>query len=281
MKKMYLFIFLVVLIALVFAGCLSFSNGINPMIKDNTDSNLTSDISQVPDVTENNSDIYPTQENPAPVPDVTADMPDVTVEGEIAQVPANNEYEVLRHGTFYAKGSMIESNGKKTPMEIAIGDDSVYMLSDFEGKDMGVLINDQMYMIYPEGKCYLEISKTLLKLMGQSQDDLIDIDSLKVFEGDPLSAAKEIKYENLNGHNCTVYIFKTPSGKEKRVYMDGERLIRFADYNGGQFSSSYDFDFVKAQIPADKSAPPQSYQKYEGVGGVYKFMTLLEGTDAQ
>ena len=38
-------------------------------------------------------------------------------------------------------------------MEIAITPDSIYMLSDFSGASMGMLVKDEtVYMVYPEKK---------------------------------------------------------------------------------------------------------------------------------
>lgn len=187
-----------------------------------------------------------------------------------------NEYDILRNGKFYMKGSMIDEAGVPTPMEVAVGDDSVYMLTDFEGHDIGVLVSDNMYMIYPEEKCYLEISDLLLKMMGESSEDLIDVRSLKIFDGPPLSEASKEKEEIINGRKCKAYYFTMSDGTENRVYMDENRIIRFASYYAsGKISTAYDLDEVSDVIPEGKTAPPSNYKKYEGLNGAIKFMKLL------
>ena len=56
------------------------------------------------------------------------------------EVPESSEYDILRSGSFYMSGTIIDSTGTESPMEIAITPDSIYKMSDFGGVDMGMLI---------------------------------------------------------------------------------------------------------------------------------------------
>lgn len=195
-------------------------------------------------------------------------------------VSGTNEYEILRTGTFYVKGSMVDETGLDTPMEWAKTPDSFYALSDFEGMDMGMLIkNNEMYMIYAEKKAYLKMSDEIMKFANLDVSELTEAaDSQFNFVTWPaLSEAEKTSTAAHDGHSCTVYHFTSEGGTEKRIYLDGEKLVRIANYSAnGTFVSALDVDEVSATPPAGTTEPPSDFKAYEGITGIVSFMLLFK-----
>ncbi len=194
------------------------------------------------------------------------------------QVPANNEYDIVRSGTFYIKGSMVESNGVSSPLEMAVTSDSVYMLSEFsEGVDIGMLMkNGTMYMIYPKEKAYMEMNDSIMKMVGIDMNEMVESDAVNFSEFGSLSEAYSVVNEIYNGIDCQVYYIDAGESGSMRVYMNGDRLLRFAKYSDeGVFLTATEVDSISGTVPADKSAPPAGYKAYKGITGVAGFMGLL------
>lgn len=287
MKKMYLAIFLIILVVFVFAGCLSFS--------DTLGSSLTTQETEDPYYDPETTDVYVPEVTQAEITSSSSsDTPEATTSSQSVTepdsqnetttktpsdvvIPVSSEYDILKSGTFHMKGSMVDASGTAAPMEIAITPDSIYMLSDFSGTSMGMLIKGKsIYMIYPEKTAYLELSDSIMNMAGLDVDELVNSDSVNFSNYGNLSEASSITEEACNGHACTVYHFNVSTG-ETKVFMDGNKLIRLATYDkNGKFLSSTDIDTISSSVPADKSAPPSSYKAYKGMTGMFSFMTLLE-----
>lgn len=286
MKKMYLAIFLIILIVVVFAGCISFSNPIELTTMASSDDVNQSQGNEQSQLPQGNGDVN-AGETSASVPDVTAPSQsageNATSEGETVltnvQVPASNEYDILRSGSFYMKGSLIDQTGVAAPMEIAITPSSVYMLSDFSGATMGLLIsNDVLYMIYEDKQAYLELSDSIMNMAGLNMDEFDVTDTLDFSSYGSLSDANKVTEENYNGRTCQVYHFSRADSGETRIYMDNSKLVRIATYtSSGKFASSNEVEYITGTVPADKSAPPANYKHHKGITGMFSFMTLLEG----
>lgn len=225
-----------------------------------------------------------TEDKPSVQEDSSSSEAETTTDGEepsTALVPpagSEEEYDVLRSGYCYISGSMTDSSGFDAPMEMAISPDSLYMLSEFEGTEMGMIVkSDSIYMIYTEKKAYLKLAESEMEVVGMSMDEFnmaegIDFDTLP--ELDEAEKTSEVTH---NGHNCTVYHFVNADGSEKRVYMDGKEVIRIADFtSSGSFLSATDIDVLTATIPEGKIDPPADYTAYEGLEGMFEFFMLLE-----
>ena len=186
-----------------------------------------------------------------------------------------NEFEYLRNGNFYIQGVMTDTSGESLPLEMAVTPNSVYMLSNFEGSAMGMLVNDgTTYMIYPAEKAYLELSATVLKAMGMSTTDLISAADLDYSQYD-LANADSTSSESVNGTNCSVYIYNSSSGST-RFFMNGNKLVRFATYDAnGNPETVNDISYITDQVPADKINPPADYKEYKGITGMFSFINLL------
>ena len=188
-----------------------------------------------------------------------------------ASVSAANEYDIFRSGTFYAKGQMKDEEGVN-PLEMAITPDSIYMLTKFDNTNMAILVSSgKTYLIYPQGKAYLEMSSTVMNMMGLNTDDLISSDGLGFSDMEPLNKAQGTSKATLNGQNCTVYSFAKADGSTSKVYMNGNKLVGIEAYEGTRITSATYFDFITASVPADKINPDTSYKKT----GIFDFMSML------
>ena len=193
----------------------------------------------------------------------------------LESLSGKNEFDYLRYGCFYLQGTMTDSSGEVLPLEMAVTPNSVYMISDFEGITMGMLINgDTTYMIYPAEKAYLELSSPVLKAMGMSSDDMISTANLDYSQYD-LDKADAKLTENVNGVNCTVYVYNNSSGST-RFYMNGDKLVRFATYDANGIPDAInDIDYITDLVPPDKIDPPDDYTGYKGLTGMFRFVELL------
>ena len=195
------------------------------------------------------------------------------------EVPESAEYDILRSGSFYMSGTMIDSTGIESPMEIAITPDSIYMLADFSGTAMGMLIKGKkLYMIYPKKKAYLEMSESLMSMAGLDISELTSSDALDFSTYGALSEADAVTEATHNGKVCKVYHFRGET-EESRIYIDGTKVVRLASYdNNGRFLAATDITSLSDNIPADMSAPPSGFKAYKGMTGLFSFMALLEDT---
>lgn len=290
MKKMYLAIFLIVLVVFVFAGCLSFSNSFETATTKNYYEDSSDDVN-VPDVTyPSNENLTNSQENVTGNSDEATTSPNSipSVESTTASqssspvvVPAQSEYDYLKSGTFHVKGKMVDKTGAAAPMEIAITDNSIYMLSDFDGTPMGMLISDEtVYMVYPEKSAYLEFSDSLMSMAGLDINELANPETMNFGNYGSLSDANSVTEEDYNGQKCSVYHFNVEAG-ESQVYLAGTRLVRLVTYDkSGKLVTAMEIDSITGTVPADKINPPSSYKAYKGMTGMFGFMKLLEGVVA-
>ena len=192
-------------------------------------------------------------------------------QGQTPAVTGKNEFDIFRSGTFYIKGSMRDAEGEN-PLEMAITPNSIYMLTKFENVDMAILVsNGNTYLVYPGGKAYLEMSATVLKLMGLDTDELISSDDLGFSDLEPLSQATRTSQATLKGKNCTVYEFEKSDGTVSKVYMNGNSLMGLETVENGTVLSATYIDSITDAVPADKINPSSSYSKKS----VFEFMGML------
>ena len=285
MKKMPLAIFLIILVVFVFAGCLSFSGTLSTSTteaEDETFYELPENTTSVVVPPDNQENITSAVESTVAENTTGAATEATTAPSNEKPIqntaPASSEYDILKGGSFHMVGTMVDKTGVNAPMEVAITPNSIYMLSDFSGVPMGMLIkNDTVYMIYPDKKAYLELSDSLMSMAGLDISELTSSDTINFGSYGNLSEANSVTEVTHNGIVCQVYHFNVDSG-ESRVYMDGTRLVRLASYDSnGKFLTATDISTITSTVPADKSAPPANFKAYKGVTGMFSFMTLLEG----
>ena len=187
------------------------------------------------------------------------------------------EFNYLKNGNFYLRGTLTDASGYRTPLEMAVTPDSVYMLSDFDGVPMGMLVNrGKAYMIWPDKKIYLEMSPLVMNAMGLSADDLADANAMDYSQYD-LARADAVSTETVNGVSCTVFIFNNSTGST-RFFLNGSKLVRFATYDrSGRPDTVSDVSYITGQVPADRIAPPKNYKRYWGTIGMLRFIDLVDG----
>jgi len=200
-----------------------------------------------------------------------------TTQGSNGSVPLPSsgatEYDILRSGTFYLKGTMNDGSSV-LPLEMAVTPNTVYMTSSMDGVNVGILVdaNKKVYMMLNDKKTYLEMSDAVMKYMGMSADELVSSDSVDFSKYQPLDKADAVNDTTINGVACKEYIFEDSTGST-RVYMNGTKLIRFANYDtAGKLSTSSDVTTITSNVPANKMSPPSDYKGYSGITGLLGFM---------
>jgi len=195
---------------------------------------------------------------------------------ETAPEPDYNDYEIMQSGEFSLKCGMTDSAGVYSEADIYITADSVYMVSDFSGIEIGMLVKDGVYyMIYDDEAAVLELSESMLVMAGLSPDDLID-DSYIDFTAYPdFTDLELLKTEEYKGQQCTVYSVSTEA-EYTEIYMCGDTMVRMIGCTpDGTFLSDIEVFEVSPEVPAEKTEVPSKYKLYKGIGGMFRFMSLL------
>ena len=167
-------------------------------------------------------------------------------------IPANNQYDIYRSNSFYVKGAMFDGVSRQN-MEIGIDGNVVYMLSEFDGVQMAIqIIGKDLYIILPAKKTYYKMDKTLLDMLGMSQEDLIPADSLDFGDLPDLQDADSVSEALYNGKTCTLYRFDLENGYRFVVAMDGEKLLYTESFSpSGNLTEGMYFEDVRAGLPAN------------------------------
>ena len=218
-------------------------------------------------------------DTPEPATDAPA-APEATTappaqEESAAQTPADmfTEFDIYRSGKFYVTGTVTDSDGETNPMELAITDDSVYMLTAVSDVSMGVMIGgNKIYLVSPEHRAYVELSKAVMSVLKMDASKLSASTNFNFSDLLPLSEANLVADAELNGVKCTEYAFVASDGRKTSIYMDGTRLLETDILNAdGTLANRMTFDSVSAEIPADRIAPPTYYEKK----GILGFIALV------
>lgn len=194
------------------------------------------------------------------------------------QAPADGatEYDIYRTGKFYIKGTVTSEEGQTNPMEMAVTDGSVYMLTAVSGVQMGVMIGGgKTYLVSPANKIYMELSGAVMSMLGMDSSKLAASTNFNFSDMQPLSAADAVTDAERNGAACKVYRFGPAEGKRTNVYMDGVRLLEVEMFKAdGTLGNRMTFESVSAEIPSDRIAPPTYYNKV----GVLKFISVMSAS---
>lgn len=186
-----------------------------------------------------------------------------------------NGFDVMKSGNFYWKGRMLNEEGQVVPAEMASTKNSLYIATNLQGADVGILIQGKnTYLIYPRIKGYMNM-KSLLSLTGMS-GDFFDTESFDFSSLGSLSSATSTHQENFNNKDCTAYVFNENSGTTE-IFMSGSSFVgmRSTDSRGNMLSAIY-VDYLTNKVPADKSAPPSDYTEYSGVKTVSFVSELMK-----
>ena len=240
-------------------------------------------LDQLPDVyvdageptTEEPTEPEPTTEPETPDPETTTEPetpdpetttepatpdPETTTEPETPSQPdrtdfippeADNEYEILRSGTYSFVGKTVDGSGK-SDLEIARTPGSLYLCAKFNGTKIAILtIDDKVYLVNPNEKQYLDLNtdrmKWELKLLDIDVTEFATTGSFDFSFFPPLENAT--RSEAVEG-GYVRYVFESDKGAIN-VTMSGKTLISLENAMDG---SVYRIDFtnVSKDVPSEK-----------------------------
>ena len=314
MKKMqYTVIFLIILAVLVFAGCKLFSGDSEstdepiesetPVSQDTTlepgsDEPAGSDASEPQDTSESTAPSDPTEPSESvsdstdgdssettaeAVSDPTSEPPtdpsqpgESTTASPVPVVTSSTEYDIMRSGNFYLKGTMYDGK-ERNPITLGIDDDTVYMESSMDGVTLGFLLEEgSTYLLAPQQKVYCELGSFLSSILEDSgmlsQEEIQDMVNKMGFKNmKPLTEAERVEDATVNGVPCKAYVYPKEDGGYTRICLNGEKLVGVEKYNAdGSFDSATYVDEISKDVPA---LPPQDFKKQN----IFSFMTSMQG----
>lgn len=184
-----------------------------------------------------------------------------------------SEYDIYRSGRFYAKGSAIDGDGTVTPLELAVTDKTVYMISQVDGVNIGILMNGKKsYMMYEDKKKYCELNSVLMNAADLDPEEMINTAKESYADLETLDNAVRLAEEYVNGYPCKTYHFRNDEHELTTVSISGNKLVQVANYDkNGRMETTINFTSVSADVPQSKIEPPKDYKK---VGMVSFLMEL-------
>ncbi len=296
MKKTLSVICVIVAVAMAFTGCLSFSSNLleetttqgnneNSALTETTTVAVGTDSDVVESTTagvdtpvQENTTASSVQETPTSSP-VQENPTSSSVQENTTVAPVvstKSDYEVLRGGSFYCKGTMVDSSGT-VPMEMAFSGDSVYVTAAFDGMNVGMLFNgEDVYMMDVDKKTYMELGDWLLKQMDINREEMLESMDFGFSSFGDLADADEKTTADVNGVSCDCYVFRNSGGDMTYVYMSGNALKGFAsaDSSGKVISANY-IEYFSADVPDYMVDPSLAFEKQnmvEFMGSMIKNM---------
>ena len=187
-----------------------------------------------------------------------------------------SDYDILREGVFYCKGTMVDSTGT-VPMEMAFSGSSVYITAAIDGINVGMLFNDKdVYMINVDKKTYMEVGDTLLKTLDMNREEMLESMDFGFESFGNLSDADEKTTVDVNGVACDCYVFRNDNGSMTHIYMNGNSLKGFAsaDSSGKVISANY-IDYFTGDVPAYMINPSSALTKQNMVTFMAGLMSAM------
>ena len=301
MKKTLSIICVIAAVVMAFTGCLSFSSNLldettlqtgnettafpeNTTVADSTGivpENTTS-VSGVESTTNapvvENTTSTPVVENTtnAPVLENTTNAPVVENTTNAPVVQTKSDYDILRGGVFYCKGTMVDSAGT-VPMEMAFSGNAVYVTAAIDGINVGMLFNDKdVYMINVDKKTYMEVGDTLLKTLEMDREEMLKSMDFGFASFGNLEEADEKTAAQVNGAACDCYVFRNDNGSMTHIYMNGNTLKGFAsaDSSGKVISANY-IDYFTGEVPNYMIDPSVAFTKQNMVTFMAGLMSAM------
>ncbi len=187
------------------------------------------------------------------VPDETTTEPETPTQPDLPDfIPPekDNEYEILRSGTYSFTGKTVDGSGS-SDLEIAKTPDSLYLGAKFNDIKIAVLtIDGKVYLVNPKEKRYLDLNtpimKAEMKALNMDVDDFASTGSFDFSFFPPLEEAT--RCERVGSY--VKYVFEAASGSIN-VTMYGKKLISLENARDG---SVYRIDFTEVTntVPAEK-----------------------------
>lgn len=223
-----------------------------------------------------------------PVADSTTLPP--TTQSVVTDPVADSEYPdaffkqiAVYHGAHYYIKGVLEQDGESKATEVAVSrDGSIFITTDMDGSVIGMLRapDGVVYLVNPANMTYLEMSKTVLRMLGMSTDSLDKTASLKINSGDFVRPDEiyKVMYREQE-FVCCEYLFG--NGNKELFYLDEAGMIQYVEsYNAdGSLENVLIIESVTEDIPAGYIAPTDSDKVYTGVKGMFEFVSALTGTE--
>ncbi|MBQ6065984.1 MAG: hypothetical protein IJK89_04105 [Clostridia bacterium] len=163
----------------------------------------------------------------------------------------NNQFDILRSGTYYFTGSTVE-DGEKSDLEIAKTPNSLYLGATFNGVQIAILtIGDKVYLVNPKKGQYLDLNTAVIKAelsaLGLDVSEFAKTSSFDFSYFPPLDKATRCE---TTPQGYVKYVFESEKGAIN-VTMDGKTLICLENAQNGNVYR-IDFYSVTDQVPSGK-----------------------------
>ena len=198
-----------------------------------------------------------TTTEPASEPEETttepASEPEETTTEPAGIIPPaeNNEFDILRSGTYYFTGSTVDSSGR-SDLEIAKTPNTLYLGTDFNGVKIAILtIDGNVYLVNPAKNYYLDLNTPAMKLELSAIDmDVNEFANSNNFDFSSFPSLDRATRSERTAEGYVRYVFESSTGAIN-VTMDGPTLICLENARDG---SVYRIDFysVTDQVPSEK-----------------------------
>lgn len=196
---------------------------------------------------------------------------DTTAVPAVPTVPANNEYDILRSGSFSMKATMMDDRSENT-VDMSVGENgSLYMNADMDGLEMGILVqNKRTYLVYPPEKKYLKLNGIVTTLLKLDPSEFTDMASQMGFDSmKPLSDADSVTDGVYRGTSCKIYHIPYEDGTFANVYMNGSKLLGIENLSAaGLVDATMIISSVTAGFP---QMPPADYSE----SGYLEFFRII------
>ncbi|MBR6779472.1 MAG: protein kinase [Clostridia bacterium] len=189
-----------------------------------------------------------------------------------------SQIAIYHSGNYHMTG-ILEQDGESKPTELAVTkDNTVYMTSDIDGLNVGLLRDKEsnIYLVNPKGKSCLELSTTVLKFLGMDTSSLDKAaSSAQSHTGFvyPHSVSKE-KYREQEFIRAS-YTFD--NGKMEVFYLDDSGNVKYIESyaDANTLSNIMIVQSLNADVAAEYKGITDAYTVYSGISGMFSFVSNL------
>lgn len=223
------------------------------------------------------TDPVATQTQPAPTQPVENIVPTQTVNPVESEYPESFYSQIKAyHFGEYRMAGVMEKVDDKSSMEIAVTKQkSIYMTTDMDGATIGILRDPDgnFYLVNPVGKTCLELSSTVMKLLGMSTDDIekgVNQSMNAVSFAYPAETAT-VTYRERELICCTYYY---DNGKIEKFYLTADgNIVYIESYSSADtWDNTVEVSSFSQEVPAEYISPTADYTRYKGVTGLVEFI---------
>lgn len=249
-------------------------------------------LSEKPTVTDSNSGftvivhtdpvVMPTGDSSTTVTDATENAAVDTISVDSFDETFFAQIAIYHGGNFYLKGTM-EQDGEAKPTEVAVTkSNSIYMTSDIDGSLIGILRTPEaeVYLVDPAGKSYLELSPTVLKVLGMDTDVIDNAAASTVIRDEfiPPEEITKVVYREKELYRC---VYTYDNGKQEVFYLDDTGVVLYIEsYTAeGTLDNTMIISSITSEVPAAFISPVDGYQMYSGVSGMFNFVAGLPAAE--